>query len=100
MNPDGENRRHVDPKHIHYLYKLSHPELDLTFKRLRETLLEQLEEFRTRVICSLNNLNYFRYMRAFPQDDITFVFREKMNASVSEARFDEKEQVLNRMANF
>lgn len=44
MNPDkGEKHRHIDPKHIHYLYKLSHPELDLTFKRLRDTLLEQLE---------------------------------------------------------
>lgn len=91
MNEDnGENRKHVDPKQIHYLYKLSHPELDLTFKRLRDSLLEQLEEFKSRVICSLNNLNYFRYMRSFPQDDIAFVFREKMNASVSEVRFEQK----------
>lgn len=39
-------------------------------------------------------------MRAFPQDDIKFVFREKNNASLSEARFEEKESIMHRMANF
>lgn len=39
-------------------------------------------------------------MRAFPQDDINFVFREKINLSLSETRFEQKEQVLQRMANF
>lgn len=51
-------------------------------------------------MCALNNLNYFRYMRSFPQDDIKFVFRERVNVSASEERYDQKEQVLGRMAEF
>lgn len=35
-----EKGRHVDSKYIHFLYKLTHPELEQTFRRLRDALLE------------------------------------------------------------
>lgn len=48
----------------------------------------------------LNNLNYIRYMAAYPQDDIKFVFREKVNASLNEVRLEQKEEIMNKMLNF
>jgi hypothetical protein len=39
-------------------------------------------------------------MHAYPNDDIKFIFQEKINASTSENRMQQKEEVLNRMFNF
>lgn len=48
----------------------------------------------------VNHLNYIRYINAFPSDDIAFIFAEKVNASLSETRVDQKEEIMNRMLNF
>ena len=48
----------------------------------------------------LNNLNYIRYLEVFPEDDIKFIFREKVNASSIEARLEQKEEIMSKMLNF
>lgn len=41
MNPiKEENREYLDSNVIHKMYKLSHPDLDLTMQRLRDRILE------------------------------------------------------------
>lgn len=39
-------------------------------------------------------------MRAFPSDDIRFIFRERVNVNKSEERFNEKEEIMQRMNHF
>lgn len=100
MENSGENKRVVDAKDIYRQYRLTHADLDTCLKRLRDKVLEELEEFSNKLLGSLNHLNYFRYMRAYPEDDIQFVLQEKINANTSENRVEEKQDIMNKMSNF
>jgi hypothetical protein len=52
------------------------------------------------LISSLNHLNFIRYKDLYPNDDFMFIFKEKVNASVVESRFEQKEALIERMNNF
>jgi hypothetical protein len=67
----------VDYRQIHQKYRLSHVELQSTFKKLKEKLIEEIDDFSSKLVGTLNNLNYLRYMKAFPGDNIKFIFMEK-----------------------
>lgn len=73
------------------LYKLNHIQLDVTLRNLKERIDREFEEFRVKLVSSLNHLNFIRYKQAYPNDDFKFVFKEKVNISAVEARLEQKE---------
>lgn len=91
---------YLDPNDINSLYKLSHIQLDVVLKNLKEKIDKEFEEFRVSLISVLNNLNYVRYHQTYPSDDFKFIFKEKVNASTVESKIDHKEEIMRRMSEF
>jgi hypothetical protein len=90
----------IDPNIINSLYKLSHLQLDLTLKALKERIDREFDQFRVTLVSVLNNLNFLRYHASYPSDDIRFIFKEKVIASTVETRLEQKEEIMRRMSEF
>jgi hypothetical protein len=66
-----------------YLYRLSHINLDMALKNLKALIDQEFDTFKNALLSSLNNINYLRYIEAYPKDDIKFIFKETVHASLS-----------------
>lgn len=61
--------------------RLSHIQLDVALKNLKERIDREFDDFRVTLISALNHLNFIRYANTYPSDDFSFVFKEKVNVS-------------------
>jgi hypothetical protein len=59
-----------------------------------------LDDFTSKLVGTLNNLNYLRYAKAFPSDNIKFIFMEKGDGTAVEGKPGEREQVVQKLMNF
>jgi hypothetical protein len=42
---------------------------------MRNAILEQFDDFKETLLASLKHLNYMRYIKTHPEDDVRFIFR-------------------------
>jgi len=55
----------------------------MALKNLKALIDQEFDTFKNTLLSSLNNINYLRYIEAYPNDDIKFIFKETVHASLS-----------------